>query len=270
MVRFARENSTRSRGPFRDAGHLWNTSRVIPALEALIALQALDSAAAAARERIDTIPAEIEALDNTVREATEQVDAAQARLAANQAERRELEKKVAAVDTRLARSEDHKAAVKTNTEFTALLREIDTGRAEKDALEEQILIHMEAADGITAEVAAARAAVADAEHEASGARRDLEAEAERLRAELARLEADRTRAVTGLDAAVLTRYEQMLKARRGVAVAAMTGEICSACHVRLRPHFVQQVRRNDSIVQCESCQRVLYFEPPADDAAASA
>ena len=32
--------------------------------------------------------------------------------------------------------------------------------------------------------------------------------------------------------------------------------------VRLRPPVFQQVRHNDSIVQCESCQRVLYWVPP--------
>ena len=49
----------------------------------------------------------------------------------------------------------------------------------------------------------------------------------------------------------------------------MTGEICDACHVRLRPHFSQPIRRNEGIVQCESCQRILYFEPPAATAAAA-
>ena len=39
----------------------------------------------------------------------------------------------------------------------------------------------------------------------------------------------------------------------------MTGEICAACHVRLRPHVTQQIRRNDDIVQCENCQRILFF-----------
>ena len=43
----------------------------------------------------------------------------------------------------------------------------------------------------------------------------------------------------------------------------MTGELCEACHVRLRPHVTQQIRRNDSIVQCESCQRILYYVAPA-------
>ena len=46
-----------------------------------------------------------------------------------------------------------------------------------------------------------------------------------------------------------------------IAVAAMVGELCSACHVRLRPNITLQIRRNDSIVQCDSCQRILYAVP---------
>jgi predicted nucleic acid-binding Zn-ribbon protein len=40
----------------------------------------------------------------------------------------------------------------------------------------------------------------------------------------------------------------------------MKGEICAACHVRQRPPVAQQIRRNDAIVQCDSCQRILYFK----------
>jgi predicted nucleic acid-binding Zn-ribbon protein len=64
-------------------------------------------------------------------------------------------------------------------------------------------------------------------------------------------------------APLLAKYEQLLKQRRGIAVAQMAGETCRACHVRLRPHVAQIIRRNDEIIQCESCQRILYFEPPA-------
>jgi predicted nucleic acid-binding Zn-ribbon protein len=43
----------------------------------------------------------------------------------------------------------------------------------------------------------------------------------------------------------------------------MAADLCTACHVRLRPHVTQIVRRNEDIVQCESCQRILYFAGPA-------
>ena len=58
--------------------------------------------------------------------------------AAVKAARRALEKDVAVVDARLSKFEDHKAAVKTNQEYTALLHEIATAKSEKDAVEEHL------------------------------------------------------------------------------------------------------------------------------------
>jgi predicted nucleic acid-binding Zn-ribbon protein len=45
-------------------------------------------------------------------------------------------------------------------------------------------------------------------------------------------------------------------------VVAARDERCSQCQVRLRPQVFVQVRLNSGIVQCDSCQRILYFVPP--------
>jgi predicted nucleic acid-binding Zn-ribbon protein len=242
----------------------WNTRRVIPALQALIALQQLDSAADAARKRQGELPAVEEALAARLTEAQAAVDAAKARLADNQSRRKALERDVAAVDTRLARFDDHKAAVKTNQEYTALLHEIATAKAEKDAVEEKILILMEEADAISTDIRSAEAVLAQARQEGDDARASLSAEAKALDAELLRLATARKGETSSVDAALLARYEQLLKMRKGVAVAVMSGETCSACFVRLRPHVAQLIRRNDEIHQCESCQRILYYDPPVE------
>jgi len=241
---------------------------VIPALASLLALQKLDSAADDAAKRLEELPAVEAALDERVAAAATAVDAARARLAENHAARRTLEKDVAAVDARLARFNDHKAAVKTNQEFTALLSEIDTARAEKDRIEERILLLLEEADAIEADVAAAEADVAAARKDGEATRRELASEHKALEERIATIDVTRKGELAGLEPALLARYQQLRKGRRGIAVTAMTGEICSACLIRLRPHVVQQVRRNDEIVQCESCQRILYFEPGPDEAGA--
>jgi predicted nucleic acid-binding Zn-ribbon protein len=163
------------------------------------------------------------------------------------------------VDTRLARFDDHKAAVKTNQEFTALLHEIATAKQEKDGIEEQILVLMETADALSAELKADERALAERKKEAETQRGVLGRERSALEAELARLAHERTGEARGLDTGLIAKYEQLLKQRRGLAVAAMIGETCSACHVRLRPHITQMIRRNDEILACESCQRLLYF-----------
>ena len=75
---------------------------------------------------------------------------------------------------------------------------------------------------------------------------------------------ERKREAASVQPAVLAKYEQLLKVRRMLAVAPINGELCTACHVRLRPAVAQQVRRNEEIITCDSCQRILYAVPKTE------
>jgi predicted nucleic acid-binding Zn-ribbon protein len=240
---------------------------MLPDLASLVALQQLDTAAEAARRRLAELPGAEEAILVQVAAAQAKVDDAKSRVAANAHDRRELEKQVAAVDARLAKFDSHKAAVKTNHEYTALLHEIATAKAEKDAIEEQILMLMDAGDGIAADVKAAEATLGGVKKQGDVTRAELARERAALEGEVSRLSAEKKAAASGVDPATLARYEQLLKQRRLIAVAAIVGEMCAACHVRLRPIVTQRVRRNLELITCDSCQRILYFpETPASAA----
>ena len=72
---------------------------------------------------------------------------------------------------------------------------------------------------------------------------------------------ERTRLIGGLDPKVLATFEAVAIRRQGVAVALASHGICTICHVRLRPQVFNTVLRNEEIIQCDSCQRILYFAP---------
>jgi predicted nucleic acid-binding Zn-ribbon protein len=118
-------------------------------------------------------------------------------------------------------------------------------------------------------VKTAEEALAAAKREGAAARAALVAERTALEAELKKLDAQRADQRAGVDARTLATYDQLLKGRKGIAVSRMEGELCTTCHVRLRPHVTQAIRRNEAIVQCESCQRILYYQPPAQQGAAT-
>ena len=236
---------------------------MLPGLAALIALQKLDSAADAARKRLGEIPAAEQAIAASVAGAKAGVDAAKARIQENALARRALDKDIAAVDVRLARFDDHKAAVKTNQEYTALLHEISVAKAEKGGIEDKLLELMEEGERLAVVQKTAETALTAKSAEGDKARAALAADRGALEKELARLTHERAQEAKNVDASLMAKYEQLLKQRKGLAIARMSGgEICEACHVRLRPHIAQQIRRNDSIATCDSCQRILYFEPP--------
>ena len=119
-------------------------------------------------------------------------DGLKARLQDNNDKRRALEKEVSVVDSHLARFDNHKAAVKTNHEFTALLHEISVAKADKDRLEEQQLVLMEEADGIAADLKSADRALADEVKRADAAKAQLDTERQQIEADLTRLTGERS------------------------------------------------------------------------------
>lgn len=235
---------------------------MLPALSVLIDLQALDSAIDAARRRLAEFPVAEKAANDAVAAATAGLASARQTLAEATAARKLVEKDIAAVDTRLARFEEHKAAVKTNEQFHALQHEMAVGQDEKSTLELRAIEMMVAADQLAADVTAAEGRLADANGALAALRAAHAAEKGVLEAEIARLQTERAAKAPGVDKPTFARYEQVLKNRKGLAVAEMVKGHCTACHMGLRPAVESQIKRNEAIVQCDSCQRILFFVPP--------
>lgn len=239
---------------------------MIPDLERLIRLQALDQELLALRRTIDTEDerrAEIEARLEVQRAA---LVAARERSAENQSVRRTLEKDVAQVQTRLAKYKDQLMAVKTNKEYHAMQSEIAAAEAEVRKHEDRILEAMLEGDEVGAALKGAERALADAERDTKTAIATLATETGRAKERIGTATAARAELAQALPRPVLELYEHIARYRGTVVVEARDGH-CAVCHVRLRPKVYQDVRRNDTIIQCDSCQRVLYYVPPQPQAA---
>ena len=233
-----------------------------PDLERLIQLQALDSRVAEARRLQTTIPETQRALDARLEGARIAVATAKERLAANNASRRDLEKDIAAIQTRLSRYKDQLMEVKTNREYHAMQHEIETAQGEVKRLEDSMLELMVAGDDVTAGLKSAEATLKAAELQIARDRADLDKQLEAAAVSIERLARERSALAASVPAPTLALYEQVARSRKGIAVALAKDGLCVECHVRLRPQFYQEVRQNSAILQCDSCQRVLYFVPP--------
>jgi predicted nucleic acid-binding Zn-ribbon protein len=230
-------------------------------LQHLIKLQDLDLAVERLRHRIADLPGARAAIDAGLAERTAALDAVKERIAANGSARREIEKDLAAVQGRLSKYKDQLMEVKTNKEYQAMQHEIATAEGNVRAQEDRLLDRMEEAETLAAELKTAEAALKAATSEAGAARRQLDDEAGALEAEIARDVAERTTVAALVSAPALSLFEHVSKHRRGVALSEARDGHCTQCHVRLRPQVFNDVRRNDGLIQCESCSRILYFVP---------
>jgi predicted nucleic acid-binding Zn-ribbon protein len=236
-------------------------------LERVIALQQLDSATHEAQRRLADEPERRKAFEAREQAARERVAADKERLAASQSARREFEKEVAVHQGRLSKFRDQLMAVKTNQEYQAMQKEMAFAQTEIKAIEDKVLERMLEADELAAELKRAEANLGKELKEIEADRRVLESETAELKTSVERIAGQRTELVRALDPRVFAIFDLVSSRRNGIGVAEAREGICTICHVRLRPQVFNTVRRNDEIVQCDSCQRILYFTPPPPQAA---
>jgi predicted nucleic acid-binding Zn-ribbon protein len=234
-----------------------------PELERLIRLQQLETRIEDAKRTIAAQPERLAAADARLEGAKQALDAAKQRLTQCHDARRALEKDAAVFQGRLTKFKDQLSAVKTNREYQAMQHEIATAQQELGAAEEKVLERMMEADALGAEVKVAEAALAAQQKQVEAEKKALAAELVSTEAALQDSTAARASLIAEIPKPLSMLFEQVARARRGLAIAEATRDgLCSVCHVRLRPAVFQQVRHNDSIVQCEVCQRILYYVPP--------
>lgn len=230
-------------------------------LERLIALQKLDSTAHDDERRLAEEPERITALDARLEAARQEVAAAKQRLADNQNARRGVEKDVAVHQGRLSKFREQAMAVKTNQEYHAIQHEMAFAQAEIKTIEDKILEFMMEADDLTAAVKKAEAALATELKTVEAEKKTLAGEHVQLKAQLEQIHAERAALVRAIDPKVLAMFDLVARRRNGLAVAEAREGICTICHVRLRPQIFNTVRRNEEIIQCDTCQRILFFVP---------
>jgi predicted nucleic acid-binding Zn-ribbon protein len=69
---------------------------------------------------------------------------------------------------------------------------------------------------------------------------------------------------------VLYRRYELVRKRKGTALAHTDEGTCSECHMLLPPMLYQQLMRGEDFSQCPSCHRILYFRAAGAAGAQSA
>ena len=231
-------------------------------LERLIQLQDIESRAAVASKAIADAPGRIAALDALLQSATTTLAAAKQSLETNKTTRRSIDKDLIADQQRLDKYKDQIMAVKTNEQLHAMQHQMKSVEDDIGKQEERVLVNMMEADEINAAIKKAEAALKAAQSKVAAERAAIESETKAHEATVAAMTAERGKIVAAMDnKGALETFQRIAKVR-GTAVARAEGERCTVCQVRLRPAVFTEVRKNDQLIQCDSCNRILYFVPP--------
>jgi uncharacterized protein len=235
---------------------------MLPDLKLAIRLQEIDNHLAHLAREIAALPKHITEIEKKLISHERKLEADRAALAANQKERKTCDSDIQAQEQKISKLKDQLLQAKTNDQYRAFQNEIEFCQKEIRRAEDRILELMNESEPLDVNVKAAEAALkaekAGVETE-KGQARERTAVAEKAAAELNK---ERSSMVSSITAAVYQRYERTRKGRRGIAVAEAVDGRCTACNLALRLQFYQDLRRGEQVMVCESCQRILYYNPP--------
>jgi hypothetical protein len=232
-----------------------------PDLEKLISLQEADREVFRLKEDIAALPRRVAVIEEKLAATRARLEKAKEALAADQRNRRRLETEIQAQQEKISKYRDQSLAVKTNDQYRALMHEIEFAQKEVRACEDKMLEAMVDSEAQEAELKAAEAELreetAEIEKEKTEARERTEADEQQL----AEWNAKRNGLRAGISPDVVERYDRVLAHRKDSALAEARDHQCGACHVVLRPQTYAEVRTNAQIVSCDSCGRILYYDP---------
>jgi len=227
-------------------------------LKQLIRLQAVDLSIQELREKTEAFPAKSTALDEQLRVARDEVRSASDDIHVNQSKRKQLESQVTDIGAKISEYKNQLMAVKTNEEYKAMVKEINYNQLTIGKVEDEILTLMLNSEGLDEVLKVAEAKLSKDEQNVLAERSKLE---ELNASDTAALEAnlaERRDVEREVSEDVLLNYDRVASARGGIALSKASDETCELCNVRMRPQKFQEVRKNDQIITCDNCNRVLY------------
>lgn len=230
-------------------------------IRALEELAAMDAEVKALEEKLAEERGVLGGLKESLKKLDERLSVDRATVGAADKQRSELQIDIRTMTQQIEHSREKLNRSRTERESQAAQRELEELRKLVRDREDEI----QRIDGDTASV---RAQLEATEAEHKSLTEELAAKEGDIQAKVTQLESDRQTKGGGRDAIVkrlppaLYRRYEMIRGRRGTAIAQTTDGTCNKCNMALPPQLYHRLRREPLIEQCPSCNRIIYFAAP--------
>ncbi|HUU46705.1 MAG TPA: C4-type zinc ribbon domain-containing protein [Acidobacteriota bacterium] len=228
-------------------------------VELLLKLQGLDYQLDELERSKDYLPDMIKNLRDAVDQAGVELTEARDQLEATQLEHKRLELRVKEKNSELERLQKQMTAIKTNKEYDALSREIDHVRKEIGAAEDGIIQAMERTEELAKEIEDRKARREEIKETNGVQLASIQGEIDSVGEKIRIKEDERRNILVRLDDGMVSTYERVRRGKGGGAVVGVRKNACLGCFKTLPPQLVQEIRRGERLITCDSCGRILIW-----------
>ena len=227
--------------------------------ELLLKLQGMDDEIDTLKADEESIPRLKQELEETVRDVRERVEKAKVESVELAKRRKEQEVELEANGDKIAKYQTQMFQVKSNREYEALQHEIDALKEKSSQLEDEILATLERAEEVSKAIVAEEKDLTAETERAKREEAELDGRLKELQEAIALKSSERDSLASDLDPILLKRYDRIRRSKGGLAVTSVENGACGGCHRRIPPHEMQNLKKDDKIITCEGCGRIIIW-----------
>lgn len=233
---------------------------MIEDLKLLMELQSIDTVIIEKADIIEAIPGKVTSVEQPLKDVHAVYDKAKQKLDGLVKKKKDKEQLLDDINEKIRKLKARVAEIKTNKEYQAHLKELESADKEQRLVEDEVLLVMEALDTTQKEVKALEVKVKGEEEKINAFRKKLQEDVSAIKREMDALRLRREGFVKALDREMHSMYAKLFEAKRGLAVVETRDEVCQGCHMNIPPQLFVEIKKNEKIIQCPQCNRILYWK----------
>jgi len=226
----------------------------------LIGLQEIDTQIYKMESEKELKPQEISDLNDSLQQKQSGMKDADDNLKAIQLKHKEKEMLLGTKEEEVKKLQGQLNLIKTNKEYTTMVGEIESHKADNSLLEEEIIGLMDSIDEAKARIEIEKQKFAEESKNIDTRIKEIEAKVRDINAAVIELKKKREELIPLIDKKILNEYERILIGKDGQAMAEVINDNCGGCYMQLPPQVINEINMKEKVIHCENCQRILYIK----------
>ncbi len=241
-------------------------------IKQLQSIQELDVTIRDLRKQLEEIPRQKEDINEQVHEKTGQIETLRSQLDNLNKEKDENEKMLFIEQEKMKKQKARLSGsnVRNPSAYYANQREVEKLKKDIDAMEATLLETMQNIEETQNKLEQMEEQKKELESSLEEISKEVEIKVDNISAELDDELDRRKELVENVEPGALALYERIQNHFPGGAICRAMNEMCTGCYMQIPPQLFNEIQRQDNIITCPACQRILYYISEEEQAAEAA